>query len=65
MLCDDPEVWGGGVGGRLKGEGIYVYIQLIHIIVQQKLIQHLKQLFLKKKKKNGKLHSTSLKYLHK
>jgi len=50
VLCDDPEEWGGGVRGRLKGEGIYVYIQLIHIIVQQKLIQHLKQLFLKKKK---------------
>ena len=27
----------GRVGGRLNREGIYVYIQLIHIIVQQKL----------------------------
>ena len=35
VLCDDPEGWDGG--GRLKGEGIYVYLRLIHIIVQQKL----------------------------
>ena len=27
MLCDDLEGWDGGVvGGRLKGEGIYVYL---------------------------------------
>ena len=36
-LCDDL----GRGGGR---EGIYVYVQLIHIIVQQKLTSHLKQL---------------------
>ena len=24
-----------GVGGKLKGEWIYVYIQMIHFIVQQ------------------------------
>ena len=28
-----------GVGERSKREGIYVYIQLIHFVVQQKLIQ--------------------------
>ena len=26
VLCDDLEGWDGGVGGRLKWEGIYVYI---------------------------------------
>ena len=33
---------GGGVGGRSEREGIYVYIQLIHFVVQQKLTQHCK-----------------------
>ena len=27
---------GGGVGGRLKREGTYVYLWLIHIVIQQK-----------------------------
>ena len=34
-----------GVGGRLKREGIYVYIQLIHVVVQQKLTNIVKQLY--------------------
>ena len=29
VLCDDLEGWDLGVGGRLKREGIYVYLQLI------------------------------------
>ena len=29
------------VKGKLRREGIYVYIRLIHSVVQQKLIQHL------------------------
>ena len=33
---------GVGVGGKLKREGIYVYIWVIHIVVQQKLTQHYK-----------------------
>ena len=38
VLCDDLEGWDGkGVGARLKREGIYVYTQLIHFVVQQKL----------------------------
>lgn len=28
---------GTGMGGGYEGEGIYVYIQLIHIVVQKKL----------------------------
>lgn len=30
----------GGVGGRSRREGIYVYLELIYFIAQQKLIQH-------------------------
>ena len=37
MLCGDLEEW--DWGGRFKREGIYVYIQLIHFIVQKKLTQ--------------------------
>ena len=56
MLCDDLEGWdGGGVEGRLKRKGIYVYLQLIHFILQQKLIQYFKSIILQlKKKKTGK-----------
>ena len=32
----------GGVEGRSKEEGIYVYTQLIQFVVQQKLTQHCK-----------------------
>ena len=38
VLCDDLEGWdGGGVGGRNRREGKYVYMQLIHFIVHWKL----------------------------
>ena len=33
VLCDDPAGWDEGLGGRLKREGIYVYLQLIHIVI--------------------------------
>ena len=39
----------GGVEGRLKKEGIYVYLQLIHIVIQQKPIQHCKTVNLQSK----------------
>lgn len=39
----------GAVGGRLKGEGIYVYIQLIHLVVK-KLMQHCEAIMLHKKR---------------
>ena len=48
MLCEDLEGWGVG-GGRLKREGIYVYLcsdlaaaaaWLINVDVQQKPTQH-------------------------
>ena len=40
MLCDNLDGWDGVRGGR---EGIYVYLQLIHIFVQQKPTQHCKK----------------------
>jgi len=39
VLCDDLEVGGGGwgqMGGKFKSKGAYIYLQLIHIFVQQK-----------------------------
>ena len=43
MLCDELDGWdGGGEGRQSKREGMCVYIQLIHFIVQQKLTQHYK-----------------------
>ena len=50
MLCDDLHGFGGGK--RSKRDGIYVYIQLIHFIVQQKITEHCKAItpqFFKKK----------------
>jgi len=43
---------GGGVGGRLKREGLYVYLWLIHLVVQQKL-NIVKQLYSNLKNKKG------------
>jgi len=42
VLSDDPEGWNAGVRGRPKREGVYVYIRLIHLVVQQKLTQRWK-----------------------
>ena len=48
VLCDHLEGWD-REGGREIQEGghmgIYVYIQLIHFFIQQKLTQHCKQLY--------------------
>ena len=35
-----------GMEGRPKREGIYVYIKLIHFVVQQKLTQHCEAIIL-------------------
>ena len=35
-----------GVGGKLKRKEMYVYIPLIHFVLQQKLTQHLKAIIL-------------------
>ena len=38
-LCINLEGWDGeGDGGRFKGEGIYVYLWLIHVEVLQKIL---------------------------
>ena len=47
MLCDDPEGYDGGegaLGETLKREGIYVYLELSHVVIQQKVTftQHCK-----------------------
>ena len=42
------------MGGRLKREGIYIYLWLIHVEVQQKTTKFCKAIILQsKKKKNG------------
>ena len=46
MLCDDLDKGGWQVEGRLKRKGIHVYIELIHIVVQEKLTQHCKAIML-------------------
>ena len=65
-VCGDLDGWdGGGVGGRSKREGIYVYLQLIHSVVQQKLTQRCKATIpqLKKRKKKRKNDLALVSYL--
>ena len=42
---DDLEGRTGEVGGKLKKEETYVYLQLIHIVIWQKSKQHVKPSF--------------------
>ena len=42
------------VGRKFQREGIYVYLWLLHFVVQQKLIQHCKAIILQLKKKGMK-----------
>ena len=52
MLCDDLEGWDGSGGrGRLKREGICIHTEPIHVVVQQKLMQHCKAIILQLKNK--------------
>ena len=39
----------GGGEGELKREEIYVYLWLIHVVVQQKVTQHCKEIILQSK----------------
>ena len=53
-FCDDlKRLDGSRGGGRLKEEGIYVWLWLIHVVVRQKATQHclaiILQLKIKKK----------------
>ena len=36
----------GGMGVRPKRKGMYVYLWLVHVVAQQKLIQHCKAIIL-------------------
>ena len=52
MLCDDLEGWDGGSGRESEdGDDIYINKQLAHFVVQQKLMQHCKEIILQLKKK--------------
>ena len=49
MLCDDLEGWdreGWGEAQEGGDMGIYVYLELIHFVVRQKLTQHFKAIIL-------------------
>ena len=52
------------IGGKSKKEGIYVYIWLIHFILQQKLTQHCKATILQLKKKKRSNRSTLNTFIH-
>ena len=50
IVCDNLEGWHGvGVGKRLKREGMYVYLWLIHVVIWHKPTQHCKAIILKLK----------------
>jgi len=43
VLCDDLEGWaGGGDGKEVQEGGIYVYLWLIHTVIQQEPAKHCK-----------------------
>ena len=46
MLCDDLGGWDEGRGGRSTREGIYVFIQLIRVVVQPEPTEHCKAIVL-------------------
>ena len=53
----------GGMGGTSKREVLYVYIWLIHFIVQQKPTEHCKEIILQLKKEICNSHiKTSIKH---
>ena len=59
MPCDNLEGWDGvgwgGPGGRLKREEMYLYLWLIHVVVQQKPTQRYKAIILQLKNKVSSL----------
>ena len=62
MIWDDLERWDGGegwVGGRFKREGIYLYTELIHSIVQQKPTRYCKTTISPLEKKNTLCNHTT------
>ena len=53
VLYEDLEGFDGRVGARLRREVIHAFLQLIHIVVQQKIIQRGKPIMLLLKNKNS------------
>ena len=51
MRCDDLEGWDGG-GREATEKRTHVYIQVSHIVIQQKLTQHCKTIIFQLKKKS-------------
>ena len=58
VLCDPLEGWD-REGGRETQEGghigVYVYVQLTHFVIQQKLTHHCKAIILQKRRLKNKL----------
>ena len=54
---------GGWVGERSKKEGIYVYIELVHFMVQQKLTRYCKAIILQQKAIINNFLKTILQYI--
>ena len=56
MLCDNTEGWNVVESGReVRGEGTYVYLELIYTVVQKNPAQHCKAIILQiKMNKTGK-----------
>ena len=52
---------GWGRGGRVKREAEYVYLELIHVAVQQKPMQHCKAITLQLKRKFLKMEGKKVK----
>ena len=52
---------GWGRGGRVKREAIHVYLELIHVAVQQKPMQHCKAITLQLKRKFLKMEGKKVK----
>ena len=63
VLCDELEGWGVEVGGKeAKGGGDVVYLQLIHVVIQQKLTQCHKAIILQFKKKEKKSEARAFQF---
>ena len=58
MLYDDLGGWGGG--GREAQQGVYVYRQLIHFVIWQKLTQHCTVIILQFKKVNNSVEQAQV-----
>ena len=65
IFLDSLDGWDGGVGVRSKRNGIYVYINLIYVVVQQKWTQHCKAIIFSEKLNKINLKGTKHTHTHK